>query len=121
MSTTQEQVDYPLPVIHMNGTGAEDLMAGYENIYDCINKLQAAMEKCIVHPRDYYPLDINLSTTPNWEVPLLQFMKMFPQQFRHSPTNCGAAAHQRDKHNKAINDFKEYIFEHMVHINEQSK
>ena len=55
MSTIQEQVSYPLPVIHMNGTGAEGLMAGYENIYDCINKLQAAMEKCIVHGRDYLP------------------------------------------------------------------
>ena len=61
MSNTQEQVDYPLPVIHMNGTGAEDLMAGYENIYDCLNKLQSAMEKCIVHARDYYPQDNDFS------------------------------------------------------------
>jgi len=112
--TAQEQVDYPLPVIHMNGTGAEELMAGYENIYDCINKLQAAMEKCIVHPRDYYPLDINLSP---FTIDLAEETPLV----RHSPTNCGAAAHQRNKHNKAINDFKEYILHHMVHLREQSK
>ena len=96
--TAQEQVDYPLPVIHMNGTGAEELMAGYENVYDCINKLQAAMEKCIVHGRDYYPLDEDQEE----------------ESFR-------AAWNERHKHNKAINDFKDYIFEHMVHINDQSK
>ena len=103
MSTTQEQVDYPLPVINMNGTGAEELMAGYENIYDCINKLQEAMKKCIVHGRDYYPLDFEMASA------------------MRSGGNCEAAAHQRDKHNKAINDFKEYILHHMVHINDQSK
>ena len=96
--TAQEQVDFPLPVIHMNGTGAEELMAGYENVYDCINKLQAAMEKCIVHGRDYYPLDEDQEE----------------ESFR-------AAWNERHKHNKAINDFKDYIFEHMVHINDQSK
>ena len=103
MSTIQEEVSYPLPVIHMNGTGAEGLMAGYENIYDCINKLQAAMEKCIVHARDYYPLDINFSTG------------------YYDKGNCEAAWNERYKHNKAVNDFKDYIFEHMVHINDQSK
>ena len=97
MSTTQEQVSYPLPVIHMNGTGAEGLMAGYENIYDCINKLQAAMEKCIVHGRDYYPLD------------------------EHGADHYQVAWNERYKHNKAVNDFKDKIFEHMVHINAQSK
>ena len=97
MSTTQEQVSYPLPVIHMNGTGAEGLMAGYENIYDCINKLQAAMEKCIVHGRDYYPLD------------------------GHGADHYQVAWNERYKHNKAVNDFKDYVLEHMVHINQQSK
>tara|TARA_R100000697_G_scaffold1989_1_gene4534 strand:+ start:434 stop:727 length:294 start_codon:yes stop_codon:yes gene_type:complete len=96
--TAQEQVDYPLPVIHMNGTGAEGLMAGYENVYDCLDKLQEAMEKCIVHGRDYYPLDEDQEE----------------ESFR-------AAWNERHKHNKAINDFKDYIFEHMVHINDQSK
>ena len=96
--TAQEQVDFPLPVIHMNGTGAEGLMAGYENIYDCINKLQAAMEKCIVHGRDYYPLDEDQEEG----------------SFR-------AAWNERYKHNKAVNDFKDYVLEHMVHINQQSK
>ena len=96
--TAQEQVDYPLPVIHMNGTGEEDLMAGYENIYDCIIKLQAAMEKCIVHGRDYYPLDGD-----------------------HDGVSYEAAWNERYKHNKAVNDFNHYILHHMVHISEQSK
>ena len=96
--TAQEQVDYPLPVIHMNGTGAEDLMAGYENIYDCIIKLQAAMEKCIVHGRDYYPLDED-----------------------HDGDSYRAAWNERYKHSKAVNDFNHYILHHMVHISEQSK
>ena len=104
--TAQEQVDYPLPVIHMNGTGAEELMAGYENIYDCLNKLQAAMEKCIVHGRDYYPLDEDGGVIFNGQI---------------QRDHCQAAWNERYKHNKAVNDFKDYIFEHMVHINDQSK
>ena len=92
--TAQEQVDFPLPVIHMNGTGAEELMAGYENIYDCIVKLQAAMEKCIPHGRDYYPL---------------------------GDQHYAEAVNERDKHSKAVNDFNHYILHHMVHLSEQSK
>tara|TARA_R100001163_G_scaffold56710_1_gene44466 strand:- start:181 stop:558 length:378 start_codon:yes stop_codon:yes gene_type:complete len=125
MSTTQEQVSYPLPVIHMNGTGAEDLMAGYENIYDCINKLQAAMEKCIVHARDYYPLDIDFSEdsllNDNFEGAVLKLTEIAPETCFHSGGNCEAAWNERYKHNKAVNDFKDYIFEHMLHINDQSK
>ena len=90
---------YPLPVIHMNGTGAEGLMEAYENVYDCLNKLQEAMKKCIVHARDYYPLDIDFSKGD------------------HDGGNCEAALRERHKHNKAVNDFKDYVLEHMMHIN----
>ena len=93
--SVQEQTSDPLPVVHMNGTGKKMLLHGYTDILNAIHVLQDTVKKCEFHARDYYPLD------------------------DHDGDSYQAAWNERYKHNKAINDFGDYIEEHIAHLIEQ--
>ena len=43
------------PTIHLNGSSAERLMAGYEQACDKLQEALLAMGQCSPHGRDYYP------------------------------------------------------------------
>ena len=93
--SVQEQTSYPLPVVHMNGTGKKMLLHGYTDILNAIHVLQDTVKQCEFHARDYYPLD------------------------DHDGDSYQAAWNERYKHNKAINDFGDYIEEHIAHLIKQ--
>ena len=93
--SVQEQTSYPLPVVHMNGTGKKMLLHGYTDILNAIHVLQDTIKQCEFHARAYYPLD------------------------EHGADHYQAAWNERYKHNKAINDFGDYIEEHIAHLIEQ--
>ena len=79
----------------MNGTGKKMLLHGYTDILNAIHVLQDTVKKCEFHARDYYPLD------------------------DHDGDSYQAAWNERYKHNKTINDFGDYIEEHIAHLIEQ--
>ena len=79
----------------MNGTGKKMLLHGYTDILNAIHVLQDTVKKCEFHARDYYPLD------------------------DHDGDSYQEAWNERYKHNKAINDFGDYIEEHIAHLIEQ--
>ena len=91
--SVQEQTSYPLPVVHMNGTGKKMLLHGYTDILNAIHVLQDTVKQCEFHARDYYPLG--------------------------GDHHYAAAVNERYKHNKAIKDFGDYIEEHIAHLIEQ--
>ena len=93
--SVQEQTSYPLPVVHMNGTDKKMLLHGYTDILNAIHVLQDTIKQCEFHARDYYPLD------------------------DHGADHYQVAWNERYKHNKAINDFGDYIEEHIAHLIEQ--
>lgn len=46
-----------LPTLHMNGTGANMLMEGYENAWVDVRDAQDTLGKIEFNPRDYYVQD----------------------------------------------------------------
>ena len=94
---TKEQ-EYPLPTVHMNGTGKKMLLKGNEGIIRAINGLKEAIQNCEFHGRDYYvhPLDDTVIGGA-----------------------YGLAADERQKHLQAIADFEAYILKHYDHISQQ--
>ena len=42
------------PMVHLNGTGREMLVNGYEKAYDAIREAQKALRKIEFNARDYY-------------------------------------------------------------------
>lgn len=50
-----KQLTYPL--VHMNGTGREDLLDGYRKAWEALSKAKEALQATSPHGRDYYPLE----------------------------------------------------------------
>jgi hypothetical protein len=50
-------VDYPLPRVHLNGTGRKMLMEGYSKAQDTLNAAITDMAHIEFNARDYYILD----------------------------------------------------------------
>jgi len=94
---TKEQ-EYPLPIVHLNGTGKKMLLDGNKGIIRAIHKLKEAIQDCQFHPRDYYvhPLDDTVIGGA-----------------------YGLALDERQKHLQALADFEAYILEHYDHISNQ--
>ena len=88
----------------MNGTGKKMLLHGYTDILNAIHVLQDTIKQCEFHARDYYPLD---------------FASFTPATQPSDGDHYQAAWNERYKHNKAINDFGDYIEEHIAHLMEQ--
>ena len=87
-----EEVTYPLPTVHLNGTGKKMLLEGNTRILGAINDLKEAIQSCEFHPRDYY----------------VQGDEAF-----------SLALEERQKHLQALADFEAYIMIHFDHINQQ--
>ena len=87
-----EEVTYPLPTVHLNGTGKEMLLGGNLEILGAINDLKEAIQSCEFHPRDYY----------------VQGDEAF-----------SLALEERRKHLQAIADMERYFIDHVEHIIEQ--
>jgi len=92
-----ETKEYPLPTVHMNGTSKEMLYKGNIHILQAINELEESISKCEFHGRDYYVQD----TDP------------------HSYGTYNTALKERQKHLAALCAFKNYIEDHINHIDGQ--
>ena len=83
-----------LPTIHLNGTGAKSLLAGYDQAYDALHAFQNAMREIEFNARDYY-----VDGPESWE----------------------AACDARVAINQKLKDIEIYITTHMMHIQDQIK
>ena len=92
-----ETKEYPLPTVHMNGTGKEMLYKGNIHILQAINELEESINACTFHGRDYYLAD---------EDP-------------YSYGTYNKALVERQKHLAALCAFKNYIEDHINHIDGQ--
>jgi hypothetical protein len=93
-----ETVNYPLPTVHLNGTGKKMLLEGNLKILGAINDLKEAIQSCEFHARDYYVQDIDDTVIGG---------------------AYGLALEERQKHLQAIADMERYFINHVEHIIEQ--
>ena len=87
-----EEQEYPLPTVHMNGTGKQTLLSDYEKVADSLEDLLKAFENMNFHPRDYYV---------DGEDAFSKAMK------------------ERGSHAIALNKFSLYVNTHLSHLNKQ--
>ena len=94
-----ETVNYPLPTVHLNGTGKKMLLEGNTRILGAINDLKEAIQSCEFHGRDYYVQDAN------------------PAMDAFNDDNAFSRAYnERQKHLQAIADMERYFLNHVEHI-----
>ena len=97
-----ETVNYPLPTVHLNGTGKKMLLEGNTRILGAINDLKEAIQSCEFHGRDYYVQDAN------------------PAMDAFNDDNAFSRAYnERQKHLQAIADMERYFLNHVEHLIEQ--
>ena len=97
-----ETVNYPLPTVHLNGTGKKRLLEGNTRILGAINDLKEAIQSCEFHGRDYYVQDAN------------------PAMDAFTDDNAFSRAYnERRKHLQAIADTERYFLNHVEHLIEQ--
>ena len=97
-----ETVNYPLPTVHLNGTGKKMLLEGNTRILGAINDLKEAIQSCEFHGRDYYVQDAN------------------PAMDAFNDDNAFSRAYnERQKHLQAIADMERYFMNHVEHLIEQ--
>ena len=94
-----ETVNYPLPTVHLNGTGKKMLLEGNLKILGAINDLKEAIQSCEFHGRDYYVQDND------------------PAMDAFNDDNAFSRAYnERQKHLQAIADMERYFLNHVDHI-----
>ena len=94
-----ETVNYPLPTVHLNGTGKKMLLEGNTRILGAINDLKEAIQSCEFHGRDYYVQDND------------------PAMDAFNDDNAFSRAYnERQKHLKALADMKQYFLNHVEHL-----
>lgn len=81
------------PTVHLNGTSAKDLWAGYEAAYDAVRAAQEAIGKIEFNARDYYV---------------------------QSPLAWGKAQDDRYEQRRALDQVEEYLLQHLLAIRRQS-
>ena len=97
-----EEVNYPLPTVHLNGTGKKMLLEGNTRILGAINDLKEAIQSCEFHGRDYYVQDAN------------------PAMDAFNDDNAFSRAYnERQKHLQALADMERYFMDHVEHLIEQ--
>ena len=94
-----EEVTYPLPTVHLTGTGKKMLLEGSTRILGAINDLKEAIQGCEFHGRDYYVQDAN------------------PAMDAFNDDNAFSRAYnERRKHLQAIADMERYFMNHVDHL-----
>jgi len=97
-----EEVTYPLPTVHLNGTGKKMLLEGNLKILGAINDLKEAINDCVFHGRDYYVQDND------------------PAMDAFNDDNAFSRAYnERQKHLQGIADMERYFINHVEHLIEQ--
>ena len=94
-----ETVNYPLPTVHLNGTGKKMLLEGNTRILGAINDLKEAINGCEFHGRDYYVQDND---------PAMDAL--------NDDIAFSRAYNERQKHLQAIADMERYFMNHVDHL-----
>lgn len=82
------------PTVHLNGTSATDLWAGYEAAYDAVRAAQDALAKIEFNARDYYV---------------------------QGPEAWSKAQDHRIEQRNALGQVEEYLLQHLISLREQEK
>jgi hypothetical protein len=82
------------PTIHLNGTSAKDLWAGYEEAYDAVRAAQEALGKIEFNARDYYVQDADAFTK---------------------------ARDHRNEQRQVLAQVEEYLLQHLLSLQSQEK
>jgi len=82
------------PTVHLNGTSAKDLWAGYEAAYDAVRAAQEALGKIEFNARDYYVQDADAFTK---------------------------AQDHRYEQRQALAQVEEYLLQHLLSLQSQEK
>jgi hypothetical protein len=53
----EETTDFTLPVIHLNGTGADTLYNEYRDARRALSEAADKLLEATCHPRDFYPVE----------------------------------------------------------------
>lgn len=93
-----KDIKYPLPTVNFNGTDRETLLKDNVRILSAIADLREAINASTFHPRDYY-----IATYKDVQSPPYQ-----------------EARDERAKHINKINEFAEYIEQHIEHLVDQN-
>ena len=98
---TQEKTNYPLPVIHSNGNTKEALSKQYKEAHNQLASFIHAWSGIEFHGRDYYVLDDNQS------------------KLNYGESAFGDACRMRHKMQENLNELRQYVEDHLFHIDEQ--
>ena len=79
----------PLPVIHLNGTSRDTLVAEYQAALDAVQEAWTALTKVTVNGRDYYPI---------------------------GPNALDAAIEEHRRHQRALHDVAEHLLRVLFHL-----
>ena len=94
-----EEVNYPLPTVHLNGTGKKMLLEGNTRVIAAIEGVKDALKDCTFHGRDYYVQDND------------------PAMDAFNDDNAFSRAYnERQKHLKALADMERYFMNHVEHL-----
>jgi hypothetical protein len=86
---TMNGADYPLPLVHMNGTGRDSLKRDYDAAAEAFREFLEAWRKVEFHPRDYYPM---------------------------GPDAWARALEARRAVNSRAKEIEEYLHRHRIHL-----
>jgi hypothetical protein len=86
---TDTPTDYPLPLIHLNGTGRDTLLQEYRDALTAARAAHRAFAATTCHGRDFYPLH---------------------------PGAFAEARDRRDLHMFQLNDLLLYLESHVAHL-----
>lgn len=82
-------ISYPLPTVHLNGTGRDTLIQEYREAYRKLIAFRDAFAATTCNGRDFYP---------------------------QGPDAYTQARRQRDRELERIHDLMEYIEAHLTHL-----
>lgn len=82
------------PTVHLNGTGYQDLWNGYEAAYEAVRAAQEALAKIEFNSRDYYV---------------------------QGPDAWSKALEHRIEQASALRQVEDYLFQHLIELQQQKK
>jgi hypothetical protein len=92
--TTKTAMNITAPTVHLNGTPATDLWAGYEAAYDAVRAAQDALAKIEFNARDYYV---------------------------QGPEAWNKALNHRIEQAASLRQVEDYLFQHLIELQQQKK
>tara|TARA_B100000953_G_scaffold171181_1_gene141026 strand:+ start:702 stop:1019 length:318 start_codon:yes stop_codon:yes gene_type:complete len=101
-------VNYPLPTVHLNGTGKKRLLKDAEKLHSVLHdtheSVSDVLQDCEFHGRDYYVQDGQY---------------LLGNGVSQTGSTFQLAVKERQKHIKNLIAFRQYALEQLMHIRSQ--